>query len=79
MYDRYTAFSVGTEYALFGGAGTMSGLSLRGGLNGAPGQNAAGAFSAGAGIRLMNAELDYAMSPSGIIGGTQRITLKKKF
>lgn len=79
VYDKYTAFSVGSEYVLFGGPGTMSGLSLRGGLNGAPGQSAAGAFSAGAGIRLMNAELDYAMSPDGVIGGTQRITLKKKF
>jgi len=27
----------------------------------------------------MNAELDYAMSPEGALGGTQRITLKKKF
>lgn len=79
VYDKYTAVSVGSEYALFGGPGTMSGLSLRGGLNGMPGQSAAGAFSAGAGIRLMNAELDYAMSPEGVIGGTQRITLKKKF
>jgi len=79
VYDKYTAFSVGSEYALFGGPGTMSGLSLRGGLNGVPGQSAAGSFSAGAGIRLLNAELDYAMSPEGVIGGTQRITLKKKF
>lgn len=79
VYDKRTVFSVGSEYALFGGPGTMSGLSLRGGLNGGAGQTAAGAFSAGAGIRLLNAELDYAMSPEGAIGGTQRITLKKKF
>jgi hypothetical protein len=57
----------------------MYGLSLRGGLNGAGEQSAAGAFSAGAGIRVMNAELDYAMSPEGALGGTQRLTLKKKF
>ncbi|MBU2574033.1 MAG: PorV/PorQ family protein, partial [Elusimicrobia bacterium] len=79
VYDKYTTYSLGTEYALFGGPGTMSGLSLRGGVNGGAGQGAAGAFSAGAGIKLMNADLDYAMSPEGRLGSTQRITLKKKF
>lgn len=79
VYDKYTAYSLGTEYALFGGPGTMSGLSLRGGVNSGAAQSAAGAFSAGAGIRLMNADLDYAMSPEGKLGNTQRITLKKKF
>lgn len=79
VYDKYTTYSLGTEYALFGGPGTMTGLSLRGGVNGGAGQGAAGAFSAGAGIKVLNAELDYAMSPEGAIGGTQRITLKKKF
>lgn len=79
VYDKYTTYSVGTEYALYGGPGTMTGLSLRGGMNGGTGQNAASAFSAGAGIRLMNADLDYAMSPEGSLGSIQRITLKKKF
>jgi hypothetical protein len=79
VYDKYTTYSIGTEYALFGGPAEMTGLSLRGGVNGAAGQNAAGAFSAGAGIKLMNADLDYAMSPEGSLGSTQRITLKKKF
>lgn len=79
VYDKYTTYSVGTEYALYGGPGTMTGLSLRGGMNGGAGQNAASAFSAGAGIKLMNADLDYAMAPEGALGGIQRITLKKKF
>ncbi|OGR45250.1 MAG: hypothetical protein A2X35_03120 [Elusimicrobia bacterium GWA2_61_42] len=79
VYDKYTAYSLGTEYALFGGPGSMSGLSLRGGVNGGAAQSAAGAFSAGAGIKLMNADLDYALSPEGKLGSTQRITLKKKF
>jgi len=79
VYDKYTTYSLGTEYALYGGPGTMSGLSLRGGVNGGAGQSAAGAFSAGAGIKLMNADLDYAMSPEGSLGSIQRITLKKKF
>lgn len=79
VYDKYTAYSLGTEYALFGGASSAYGLSLRGGVNGQPGQGAAGAFSAGAGIKFMNADLDYAMTPQGSLGGTQRITLKKKF
>jgi len=79
VYDKYTAYSLGTEYALFGGASSAYGLSLRGGVNGQPEQGAAGAFSAGAGIKFMNADLDYAMTPQGSLGGTQRITLKKKF
>ena len=79
VYDKYTAYSVGTEYALFGGPGAMTGLSLRGGLNGGAGQSAAGAFTAGAGIKLMNADLDYAMSPFGELGSTQKLSLKKKF
>jgi len=79
VYDKYTAYSLGTEYALFGGPGSMSGLSLRGGVNGGAAQSAAGAFSAGAGLKLLNADLDYALSPEGKLGSTQRITLKKKF
>ena len=79
VYDKYTTYSLGTEYALFGGPGSISGLSLRGGVNGGAGQSAAGAFSAGAGIKVLNTDLDYAMSPEGKLGGTQRITLKKKF
>jgi len=79
VYDKYTAYSLGAEYALFGGPESMTGLSLRGGVNGGAGQSAAGAFSAGTGIKLMNADLDYAMSPEGKLGNTQRITLKKKF
>jgi len=79
VYDKYTSYSLGTEYALFGGASSAYGLSLRGGVNGQPEQGAAGAFSAGAGIKFMNADLDYAMTPQGSLGGTQRITLKKKF
>ena len=79
VYDKYTTYSLGTEYALYGGPGTIAGLSLRGGVNGGAGQSAAGAFSAGAGIKLMNADLDYAMSPEGSLGSIQRITLKKKF
>jgi len=79
VYDKYTTYSLGSEYAIFGGAGSAYGLSLRGGVNGMPNQSAAGAFSAGAGVKFLNADLDYAMSPEGKLGGTQRITLKKKF
>ena len=79
VYDKYTTYSLGTEYALYGGPGTIAGLSLRGGVNGGAGQSAAGAFSAGAGIKLMNADLDYAVPPEGSLGSIQRITLKKKF
>jgi hypothetical protein len=79
VYDKCTAYSLGTEYALFGGGSSAYGLNLRGGVSGQPEQGAAGAFSAGAGIKFMNTDLDYAMTPQGSLGGTQRITLKKKF
>ena len=79
VYDKYTSYSLGTEYALFGGPEAMSGLALRGGLACGSGQTTAGVFSAGAGIKVLNSDLDYAMSPGGKLGGTQRITLKKKF
>jgi len=79
VYDKYTTCSLGTEYALFGGPETITGLSLRGGVNGGAGRSAAGGFSAGAGIKVLNADLDYAMSPGGALGDTQRLTLKKKF
>jgi hypothetical protein len=35
--------------------------------------------TAGAGIKLVNLDVDYAMSPQSDLGSTQRITLKKKF
>ena len=79
VYDKNTTYSLGTEYSLFGGPDMVTGLSLRGGVNGGANLSAAGAFSAGAGVKGLNAELDYAMSPAGALGNTQRITLKKKF
>lgn len=82
VYDRETVFSVGSEYRLFGEAGSVSALALRGGLGGArsgSGGGLGGLWSAGAGIRLFDLNVDYALAPYRDLGSTHRVTLKKKF
>lgn len=79
VYDRQTAFSAGTEYAVLTGNGL--GFALRGGygLTGTTATNNKNGLSVGAGIVALGAQLDYAMSPQTDLGSVQRITLKKKF
>ncbi|MBI4801834.1 MAG: PorV/PorQ family protein [Elusimicrobia bacterium] len=75
VYDKQTGVSFGTEYAL------LSGVALRAGYltsNRAASMNNTG-FSAGAGLNFWNTQLDYAVTPYGDLGNTQKITLKKKF
>ena len=60
----------------------MPGLSLRSGYMaeiGAGGLGNGAGFNAGVGIMLMDARLDYAVTPFGELGSAQRISLKKKF
>ncbi|OGS65609.1 MAG: hypothetical protein A3J79_09235 [Elusimicrobia bacterium RIFOXYB2_FULL_62_6] len=75
VYDKQTGVSFGTEYAL------LSGVALRAGY--LSGSSAAAinntGFSAGAGLNFWNTRLDYAVTPYGDLGNTQKITLKKKF
>ena len=76
VHDGETSFSVGSEYAV------MPGLSLRSGYmaeTGAAGLGNGAGFNAGVGIMLMDARLDYAVTPFGELGNAQRISLKKKF
>jgi len=76
VHDGETSFSVGSEYAV------MPGLSLRSGYmaeTGAGGLGNGAGFNAGVGIMLMDARLDYAVTPFGELGSAQRISLKKKF
>lgn len=82
MHDKETVFSMGSEYKLFGDSKSVSAMALRGGLGG--GRNAEGRglsrlWSAGAGIRLFDMNMDYALTPYGDLGNSQKITLKKKF
>ncbi|HBE87983.1 MAG TPA: hypothetical protein DDW67_02455 [Elusimicrobia bacterium] len=76
VHDGETSFSIGSEYAV------MPGLSLRSGYMaeiGAGGLGNGAGFNAGVGIMLMDARLDYAVTPFGELGSAQRISLKKKF
>ncbi len=79
MYDKQTVFSAGTEYAMF--TNNTMGFALRGGygLTGLTQSNEKNGLSVGAGLMALGMQLDYAMSPETDLGGTQRITLKKKF
>ena len=55
---------------------------MRGGLGGArsgSGDGVGGMWSAGAGIRLFDVNVDYALAPYRDLGSTHRVTLKKKF
>lgn len=82
VYDRETVFSLGSEYKLFGDGTSVSALALRGGLGGArsgSGDGLGGLWSAGAGIRLFDLNVDYALAPYRDLGSTHRVTLKKKF
>ena len=74
VYDKQTNVSFGMEYAL------LPMVSLRTGyLLDSPGPGAGlNAINAGAGIRFLSTQLDYAVTPCGGLGNAQRITLKKK-
>jgi hypothetical protein len=76
VHDGETSFSIGSEYI------ALPGLSLRSGYlaeTGASSLGQGGGFNAGVGIMLMDARLDYAVTPFGELGAAQRISLKKKF
>lgn len=75
VYDKQTGVSFGTEYAL------LSGVALRAGYltNNHVANISNTGFSAGAGINFWNTQLDYAVTPYGELGNSQKITLKKKF
>lgn len=79
VYDRQTVLSAGTEYSMQTGGGV--GFALRGGygLAGMSSADAKSGLSAGAGVRALGAEVDYAVSPETGLGSVQRITLKKRF
>lgn len=75
VYDKQTVISLGTEYAVLSGFALRSGYLSSTNMSRSKGTG----FSAGAGINLWKTQLDYAVTPYGEMGNTQRITLIKKF
>ncbi|HBB67598.1 MAG TPA: hypothetical protein DCZ93_09950 [Elusimicrobia bacterium] len=75
VYDKQTSVSLGTEYAVFSGLSLRSGYLTRAAATEVKG----GGISAGVGLNIMNASLDYSVTPYGELGNTQKITLKKSF
>ena len=75
VYDKQTNISFGTEYTVLSGFALRSGYMANTNLNGFKSKG----FSAGAGFALWNTQLDYAITPYGELGNTQKVTLKKRF
>lgn len=75
VYDKRTSVSFGTEYAVFSGLSLRSGYLTRAAATDVKG----GGLSAGVGLSIMNASLDYSVTPYGELGNTQKITLRKSF
>lgn len=75
-------FHDGIDIPGIGGITKCLAISMRGGLGGArsgSGDGVGGMWSAGAGIRLFDVNVDYALAPYRDLGSTHRVTLKKKF
>jgi len=75
IYDRQTDMSFGTEYSF------MPGFALRTGylMNNTVIETKNKGFSVGAGVNLMGTQVDYSVTPFGVLGDAQKITLTKKF
>jgi hypothetical protein len=68
VYDRRSSLSVGTEYLVW------DRIALRGGLS----ERGEGMYF-GFGLNVARYRVDYAMTPDGELGGTQRLTLSARF
>jgi hypothetical protein len=75
IYDKRTNISFGTEYAVLSGLSLRSGYLANTNIGGFKNRG----FAAGIGLNLWNANLDYAVTPFGELGNTQKITVKKSF
>ena len=75
VYDKRTDVSFGTEYSV------LPMISLRTGylMNNSRAGTGLNAINIGAGVNFWGTQFDYAVSPYGDLGNTQKITLKKKF
>lgn len=75
VHDDRMVLSIGSEYALIPALSVRAGY-LAGRTTAADDNRG---FSAGAGVNLAGASLDYALTPYGELGSAQKITLRKKF
>lgn len=73
IYDKQTDVSVGTEYRF------IPGFALRMGYMMSRLDAKNKGFSVGLGVNLLNTQFDYSVTPFGVLGDAQRISLKKKF
>ena len=75
VYDGRTTLSIGTEYML------LPMFTVRGGylLSSATSLQQANALGMGFGLKLMGQKVDYAFTPFGELGATQRISLNWRF
>lgn len=82
VYDRRNSFSMGAELpvmkALSLRAGYLSAIAGGASANGARLQDARG-IGAGLGVRMQSFTLDYAFTPMGELGNTQRLSFGVKF
>ena len=75
IYDKQTDVSVGTEYSFIPGFALRTGYMM----NNAVIDTRNRGFSVGAGVNLLGTQVDYSVTPFGVLGDAQKITLKKKF
>lgn len=75
IHERQTNYNLGMNYNI------LPGFALRTGylMNGDRADAGLSAVNIGAGVDINGTRLDYAVSPYGELGSTQKITLKKKF
>ena len=75
VYDKQTDVSVGTEYSFIPGFALRTGYMMNNTVLDTKNKG----FSVGAGVNLLNTQFDYSVTPFGVLGDAQRISLKKKF
>ncbi len=75
IYDKQTDLSFGTEYSFIPGFALRTGYMM----NNTTIDTKNKGFSVGAGVNLLNTQVDYSVTPFGLLGDAQRISLKKKF
>lgn len=75
VHDQQTDISLGTEYNFVPNLALRTGYMMNTRLAGAGNRG----FSMGAGVNVLDMQIDYSVMPFGEIGNAQKITLKKRF
>ncbi len=81
LYDKKTSVSVGTEYSVFSFVTLRAGYlaALTGGTGAGDFKRASNSMGAGFGLKLRGIGADYAFTPFGELGNTQRFSLSMRF